>query len=196
MADFITHACHYTGDTGHTRQASEFTIGINCIGCSNHLLGRLRHRVRRNNRQTGLGQNFLAQLFIRAFHAHDQRHFQMHLLGRRNHTLGDHVAFHDAAENIDQNRFEVRIFEHDFEGFGDFFRTRATAHIEEVRWFATVQLDGIHRGHCQTRAINQTADIAIERNVGQAVFGGFDFRRVFFVQIAHFGDFRVTEQGV
>ena len=86
----------------------------------------------------------------------------MHLFGRCDHALGNDVAFHDATENIDQNGFEVRVFQHDFECFGDFFRTRTTAHIEEVGRFATVQFDGVHRGHRQTRTVHEAANVAIE----------------------------------
>lgn len=86
----------------------------------------------------------------------------MHLLGGCNHPFGNHIALHDATENIHQNRFEVGVFEHDFKSFGDFFSTRATTHIEEIRWFTAVEFNRVHGRHCQTRAIDQTTNIAIQ----------------------------------
>jgi hypothetical protein len=38
------------------------------------LLGGFFHGVGRDDRQTGIGQHLLAQVFVGALHAHDQRH--------------------------------------------------------------------------------------------------------------------------
>ena len=90
----------------------------------------------------------------------------------------------------------MRVPEHDLERFGDFFRRCAAAHVEEVGRAAAVKLDRVHGRHGKARAVDQATDVAIERDVGEIEFGGFDFRRVFFVQIAHGDDLRVTEQGI
>ena len=54
-------------------------------------------------------QDLLAQLDVGAFEAHDQRHVQADLAGRGHDALGDHVAAHDAAEDVDQDAFDVRV---------------------------------------------------------------------------------------
>ena len=171
MTDFITHRGHDTRNTRSsgctrspfTRRAQAIaTLRFATIRRRDDTLGSLRHGVGRDDGQTGFGQNFLTLIFVRTFHTHDQRYFEMHLFGRCDHALGNDVAFHDAAENIDQNGFEVRVFQHDFECFGDFLRTRTTTHIQEVRRFATVQFDGVHRGHRQTRTVHEAANVAIE----------------------------------
>ena len=72
----------------------------------------------------------------------------------------------------------------------------STAHVEEVCGFATVVLDDIHRRHRQTGAIDETGDVSIEPNVAQAVLRGFDFARIFLLDVAIGLDFRVSEQRV
>jgi hypothetical protein len=111
------------------------------------------------------------------------------------HAFGDHVATHDAAEDVDQDGLQAWVFQHDLEGFGHFLG-RGAAHVQEVGWLAAEQLDGVHGGHGQAGAVHQAADVAVERDVGQVEFRSFDFRWIFFVQIAEGDDFRVTEQGV
>src|SRR3954469_21259574 len=54
------------------------------LGCflfhgGNHFLGRLGHVVSRDDRQARVLQDLLAEILIRAFHAHDQRNRQLHL---------------------------------------------------------------------------------------------------------------------
>ena len=54
-------------------------------------------------------QDLLAELDIGAFEPHHQRHVQADLARRGDHALGDHVAAHDAAEDVDQDAFDVGI---------------------------------------------------------------------------------------
>ena len=68
------------------------------------LLGRVGQVVGGDDRQADFGQDLLAEVDIGAFEPHDQRHRQLHVVRRRDHALGDHVAAHDAAEDVDQDR--------------------------------------------------------------------------------------------
>src|SRR5690606_25168259 len=112
------------------------------------------------------------------------------------HALGDDVAAHDAAENIHQDGLDAAVLQHDLEGFRDLLGRRTTAHVQEVGGFATEQLDGVHGRHGQARAIDQAADVAVELNIGQVIFAGLDFRRVFFLQVAVGNDIGVAEQRI
>src|SRR5581483_6887344 len=67
------------------------------------LLGSVVKIVARRDVELGLGDDLLAKFDVRAFEPHHQRHLQSDLLDRRHHTLGDHIALHDAAEDVDQD---------------------------------------------------------------------------------------------
>ena len=120
----------------------------------------------------------------------------MDILGGGNDARSDGVALHDAAEDVDQDALDLGILEHDLEGFGDLLGAGAAADVEEVGRFGAEQLDRVHGRHRQTGAIDQTADIAVQGNVGKIELRGFDLGRVFLVKIAHGDDVRMTEQGV
>src|SRR5690349_20184865 len=72
-------------------------------------LRRVRHVRSRDDRQTGIGEYLLAEIDVGAFEAHDERHLEAHLPRGRDHAFGDHVALHDAAEDVDEDRLEVRV---------------------------------------------------------------------------------------
>src|SRR3978361_2360328 len=57
--------------------------------------------VRGQHVEAGFANNLLAGVDVGAFDSHDERHFQADLLDRGDHALGDDVALHDAAEDVD-----------------------------------------------------------------------------------------------
>src|SRR5690606_37676211 len=116
----------------------------------------------------------LAQLFIRSFHADHERDAQIYRLASADHAFGNDVATHDAAKDIDKNRLYTFVLEHDLKGFGHFFSRSAAAHIQEVGWLAAEQLDGVHGSHRQTRPVHQAANVAVQLNISQIEFAGFD----------------------
>src|SRR5690606_24810296 len=71
------------------------------------------HGVRADDGQAGFGQHLLAQLFVGALHANDQRHVQVDGLARGDHAFGDDVAAHDAAEDVDQDGLDALVGQHD-----------------------------------------------------------------------------------
>src|SRR5690606_23021381 len=154
------------------------------------------HGVSANDGQARLGQQLLAQLFVGALHADDQRYAEIDGLARGNYAFGDNVATHDAAEDVDQYGFDTLVLEHDLEGFGDFFRRGAAADIKEVGRLAAKQLDGVHGCHGQARTIDQAANIAVELNVCQVELAGFYFSGILFVQVTVGDDIGVTIQRV
>src|SRR6266702_1781712 len=60
---------------------------------SDHSLCRLRHVVGADDRQSRLGEYFATELLVGAFHANDQRHFELDFACRGDDTGGDGVAF-------------------------------------------------------------------------------------------------------
>src|SRR5574343_708696 len=158
--------------------------------------GGFSHGIGRDDEQTGILQDLLADLFVGALHADDQRHGQVGFLGSSDDAGGDGVATHDAAEDVDQNALDLGVLEHDLEGFGDLLGRGAAADVEEVGRLGAEQLDRVHGGHGQTGTVHQTADVAVEGDVGQIELGSFDFVGIFFVQVAHGDDLFLTVESV
>src|SRR5687768_13140377 len=112
----------------------------------------------------------------------------MRFLGGFDDAGGDDVAIHDAAEDVDENSFYVRIAQDDFEGGGNLFFARAAANVEKVRGAAAVMLDYIHGRHGQASAVDEAGDVTVELDVIETKFAGLDFERRFFGQVAHLLD--------
>src|ERR1700687_1774653 len=71
---------------------------------SDDLLRSLSHVVGADDRQSRLGEYLAAQLLVGAFHANDQRHFELDFACGGDDASSDGVALHDAAENVDEDR--------------------------------------------------------------------------------------------
>ena len=110
--------------------------------------------------------------------------------------LGNGVALGDSAEDVDQNAFDLGVAEDNTKGLDGAVGGDAAADVEEIGGFAAVQLDDVHGRHGQTGPIDQTADVAIQRDVGKARLIGPDFVGVVFGGVAQGGDVIVPEQGV
>ncbi len=85
----------------------------------------------------GFTDDFLAEFDIGAFEAHDQRNLEADFLDRGDHAFGDDVAAHDAAEDVDQDAFDIRVGGDDLERRRDLLLGGAAADVEEV--------GGLHR---------------------------------------------------
>ena len=117
--------------------------------------------------EPGVADDLLAEFDIGAFEAHHQRNLEAHFLHRGDHAFGDDVAFHDAAEDVDQDALHARVGGDDLEGGRHLFLRGAAADIEEVGGLGAVELDDVHGGHGKARAIHHAADGAIERHIGE-----------------------------
>src|SRR3990172_6520573 len=106
------------------------------------------------------------------------------------------VAAVDAGEDVDQHRLDVLVQQHDPKGVGDFFRRGAAAHVEKIRRPPAVKSDGVHGGHGESGAVDDAPDIPFERDVVEAMSGGFDFLGVFLVEITQVADVRPAVDGV
>ena len=120
----------------------------------------------------------------------------MHRFRGINNPLRDHVALHDAAENVHQNRLHFFVRDQNFESFRHLLLRRTATDIEKIRGIAAVKFDDVHRGHGQAGAINETGDISVQADVIESVFGGLDLARIFFCNIAHGCYFRMPKQGI
>ncbi len=65
---------------------------------------------------------------------------------------------HDAAEDVDQDALHVGVGGDDLEGRGDLLPWSAAADVEEVGRLVAVELDDVHGGHGQARAVDHAAD--------------------------------------
>src|SRR5882672_3479762 len=171
------------------RLALWFRLGLGlrlrpAAGGGDDLLSGVGHVVGRDDRQSRVGEDLLAQIDVGPLQAHHQRHPQAHLLRRRHHARRDHVALHDAAEDVDEDRLQVRNAQHDLEGLGDLLGGRAAADVEEVRGRPAVELGDVHGGHREPRAVHQAADVAVELDVVEVVLRRLDFGGVFLVEVA------------
>src|SRR5262249_24527132 len=96
---------------------------------------------------------------------------RLHFLERGDDRPGDGVALHDAAEDVNQDGLDPRVGQDDAECLGDLVLVGAAANVEKVGRLATVVLDDVHGGHRQAGAVDETADVAGEADVGEAGLG-------------------------
>ena len=59
---------------------------------------------------------------------------------------------------------------------GDLLRARAAAHLEEIGRITAEMLDDIHCGHGETRAVDETGNVAVQLDVIQVELARFDFQ--------------------
>jgi hypothetical protein len=88
------------------------------------------------------------------------------------------------------------VGQHRVEGGDDPLGARAAADIEEVRGLAPGELDHVHRGHGEARAVDDAADVAVEAHIGEPVIGGHRLARVLLRRVAQRGDLRAAEERV
>ena len=148
---------------------------------------------RRCEFESGFGEEFAAGVNICALETHDERDREVDGFHGIDDALGDDVALHNPAKNIDQNRFHAAVGDKDFECFRDLLLAGATAHIEEVGGFAAVVFDDIHRSHGQSGAVHEAGDVSIEADVVEVRLGSLDFAGVLLGDVAVGEDVRVAE---
>src|SRR5688572_7121123 len=134
------------------------------------LLGRVGHGIAADEIQTRTGQRGFAGGDVVALEANDERQLEADFLDRFDDARGDDVAIHDAAKNVNEDPFHVWISEDDLEGRDYLVLRSAAADIEEVRRFAAVVFDDVHRRHREAGAVDQTGNAAVERDVAERVF--------------------------
>ena len=145
-------------------------------------------------------EDLASELDVRALEPDDERHLQPELLRRRDDAVGDDVALHDAAEDVDEDRLHLRALEDHLEGLGDLLLVGAAADVEEVRRRDAVAgaevLDDVHRRHREAGAVDEAADVAVERHVVEARGLRLELDRVLLVRVLEVLPLGVAELGV
>lgn len=101
-------------------------------------------------------------LHIRALQSANNWCPQIHLLYNVDQTLGDVVASNDSTEDVNEDSRDLRVACDEIEGILDSLWCCTATNIEEVCWRAAVQLDDIHSRHCETGAVDEAANVAVE----------------------------------
>ena len=158
---------------------------------------RLRHVVRRDDRQPRLGEDLAAEVLVGALHAHDQRHLERRPAFAAATTPSAIVShFMMPPKMLTRIAFSFGLLQHDLERLGDLLGRRAAADVEEVRGLAAVELDRVHRRHREAGAVHEAADVAVERDVREVELRRFDLGRILLVEVAHRDDVGMAEQRV
>src|SRR6185369_7313423 len=98
--------------------------------------GRRGRELRLLQQHRGLGR-------VRAHDPDDHRDVTLLLGTRLDQPPGDLVAAGDAAEDVDEDRVDLRVGEDQAHRRGDLVRPGTTADVEEVRRLATGPLDEV-----------------------------------------------------
>jgi hypothetical protein len=156
----------------------------------------VRQVHRRGDAQAGGREDLAALLDAVALEADHQGPVEARVLHGLDNALGDDVALHDAAENIDQDGFHVRVGKDDLEGLGDLLHRGAAPHVQKVRRLAPVQFDDVHGRHGQPGAVHEATDVAVQPYIGDPHLPGalFGVRKV--GQIGFLEEGLVAEGGV
>jgi len=141
-------------------------------------------------------EHFAAEFYVGAFEADDEGDAEFDGLGGVDDALGDDVAFHDAAEDVDEDGLDFGVGAEDAEGFADLFFFGAAADVEEVGGVSAALFDDVHGGHGEAGAVDHAGDVSIKADVVEIKFPGFDFAGVFFGEVAVGDDLGVAEEGV
>ena len=76
------------------------------------LVCRIGQAVRGDDGQSGVSQNLMAQVDVRAGQPHHHRDLDVELLERRHDALGNPVTAVDAGEDVDQHRLDLGVVQH------------------------------------------------------------------------------------
>ena len=72
----------------------------------------------------------------------------------------------------------------------------AATHVKKVCRHATSVFDDVHGRHRQPRAVDHAANVPVELDVIEVVFRGFDFERIFLVNVAQFANVWMPKQRI
>ena len=119
--------------------------------------------------EAGVGDNLAAFFDVGAFEAEDDRQLHVQLLRCGDDCGSENVDAQNAAEDVDEDRLNVRVGEKDAEGVFDLLLVGAAAYVEEVCGLAAGVLDDVHRRHGEAGAVDHAGDGAVELDVVERV---------------------------
>src|ERR1051325_4221052 len=170
----------------HLLHPSSFILHpcLSVSGEGDDFFGGVLHTASYGEVEARFPDDALALFDVSAFETNDDGHAHAQVSCRANHTVGDHITAHDAAEDIDQDGAHVLVREQYSEGRFDALLRCAAADIEKVRGLAPGQLDDVHSRHREPRAVDHAGDVAVELDVVEVVLGSLYLKRLFLVEVA------------
>ena len=124
----------------------------------------------------------------------DHRHVARLLRACLDQPARDLVAAGDPAEDVDEDRVDLRVGEDEPHRRRDLVGPRAAADVEEVRGLAAGALHEVHRRHREAGAVDHAADRAVELDERQARRPRLAIGRVLLVQVAQRLELGVARQ--
>src|SRR5215212_492232 len=168
------------------RPTPSLTVGLpqlGCVGEGDDLFGGVLHALGDGEVHAGLGDEAAALFDVGAFEADDDGHLHADGLGSLDDAARHHVGADDAAEDVDEHGADVRVCEQDAEGGFHAFLRGAAANVQEVGGLAARELDDVHRGHGEPRAVDHAGDVAVELDVVEVELRSLYFERLLFVEV-------------
>src|SRR6266581_8584272 len=159
------------------------------------LLGGFRECMGRENRQAALGEDAPALRHVGACESHDQRDRDLHLAHGLNDALRHPVAAVDPREHVHEDGAHLLVGEHQAERGRDAIGARAPTDVQEVGGLTAGVLDHVHGGHGEPGAVDDAADVPVQRHVVEPVLGGFHLAGIFLGVVAQLGDVAPPEHG-
>src|ERR1051325_766715 len=113
------------------------------------------------------------------------RHRRFDVLHRSKDAAGNFIAARDAAKDVEQHGFDIRVRKDNAHRGSNFLCTRTTADIQEVGRFTTKQLDDVHASHRKSGTVDHATDVAVQLDERKSMPARFGFGGRFFVGIAY-----------
>src|SRR5580698_8040904 len=95
--------------------------------------------LQRRHLVLGVSENLAGFFDVGAFEAHDDRDFEADFTAGFDEGFGDQIAFGDAAEDVDEDAFDVFVGEDYAKGFDSALGADGAANIEEIGGFGAVE---------------------------------------------------------
>mmetsp|Transcript_126631 Transcript_126631/g.394230 ORF Transcript_126631/g.394230 Transcript_126631/m.394230 type:complete len:259 (-) Transcript_126631:538-1314(-) len=160
------------------------------------LLGGLREVAHGNDREAALLDNLHALLYVGADQPDDQRLGKSDLLHGVDHAVGDDVAAHDAAEDVDEDRLDIRVALDDLERGRHCLLVGGAPHVEEVGRGAAAKIEKVHRRHGEAGPVDHAGDAAVQLDVVEVKLLGLDLLWVLLGDVPLLVNLLLAELGI
>lgn len=124
--------------------------------------------VNREDLHAGVVDQSVGLLHVGTLQTSNDGNLEVKRLDGVDETVGNSIASHDTAEDVDEDGSDLGVAGDQFEGLLNGGRGSTTADVEEVGGLAAVQLDDVHRRHGQTGTVDQAADVTVQLDEVQA----------------------------
>ena len=149
----------------------------------------------RSRLEPGLGEEPAGLLGVRPDDPDDHRHVALLDGPCLDEPAGDLVAAGDPAEDVDEDRPDLRVVEDEPQGRGHLVGPGPAADVEEVGRLAAGPLDEVHRGHRQAGPVDHAADRAVEVDERDALGARLGVGRVLRLEVSQRLEVGVAGEG-